>query len=44
MNIDKYPKSIKKAVRFIKQDATKEQLEEFRKLINYAIKKKVNSM
>ena len=37
-NFDQYPKSIKKAVRYIKQDATKEQLEEIRKLIDYAIK------
>lgn len=37
-DIDKYPKSIKKAVRYIKQDASKEQLEEIRKLIDYAIK------
>ena len=39
-NFDQYPKSIKKAVRYIKQDATKEQLEEIRKLIDYAIKKR----
>ena len=39
-NIDQYPKSIKKAVRYIKQDATKEQLEEIRKLIDYAIKRR----
>ncbi len=36
--IDKFPKSVKKAVRYIKQDASKEQLEEIRKLIDYAIK------
>lgn len=36
--IDKFPKSIKKAVRYIKQDASKEQLEEIQKLIDYAIK------
>lgn len=36
--IDKFPKSIKKAVRYIKQDASKEQLEEIKKLIDYAIK------
>lgn len=36
--IDKFPKLIKKAVRYIKQDASKEQLEEIRKLIDYAIK------
>ena len=39
-NFDQYPKSIKKAVRYIKQDATKDQLEEIRKLIDYAIKKR----
>ncbi|MCQ6275274.1 hypothetical protein JMM81_09890 [Bacillus sp. V3B] len=39
-NIDGYPKSIKKAVRYIKQDATKEQLEQIRKLIDYAIKRR----
>lgn len=36
--IDKFPKSVKKAVRYIKQDANKEQLEEIKKLIDYAIK------
>ncbi len=36
--IDKFPKSVKKAVRYLKQDASKEQLEEIRKLIDYAIK------
>ncbi|MFT9599880.1 hypothetical protein [Mesobacillus sp.] len=35
--IDKFPKSIKKAVRYIKQDASKEELKEIRKLIDYAI-------
>lgn len=37
MNLDKYPKSIKKAVRYIKQDATKEQLDELKRLLDYAI-------
>ncbi|MBM7651867.1 hypothetical protein [Neobacillus cucumis] len=37
-NFDNYPKSIKKAVRYIKQDASKEELEEIFKLINSAIK------
>lgn len=37
-NFDQYPKSIKKAVRFIKQDATKEQLVEIKILIDNAIK------
>ena len=36
-NIDQYPKSIKKAVRYIKQDASKDQLEEIRQLMNDAI-------
>ncbi|WP_265416601.1 hypothetical protein [Alkalihalobacillus deserti] len=40
MNLDKYPKSIKKAVRYIKQDASKEQLEEIRKLVEYAIERR----
>lgn len=39
-NLDHYPKSIKKAVRYIKQDATKEQLEEIRRLIDYAIQRR----
>jgi hypothetical protein len=37
-NIDCFPKSIKKAVRYIKQEAPKEQLEEIKKLIEGAIK------
>lgn len=36
--IDKFPKSYKKAVRYIKQDASKEQLEEIKSLIDYAIR------
>lgn len=39
-NIDSFPKSIKKAVRYIKQDATKDQLVEIRKLIEYAIERR----
>lgn len=39
-NFDQYPKSIKKVVRYIKQEATKEQLEELGKLIEYAINKR----
>lgn len=41
--IDKFPKSIKKVVRYIKQDANKEQLEEIRCLINKAIDRRVNA-
>ena len=40
MNLDIYPKSIKKAVRYIKQDASIEQLEEIKKIVNFAIKKR----
>jgi len=39
-DIDKYPKSIKKAVRYIKQDASKEELYEIQRLIDYAIKRR----
>jgi hypothetical protein len=35
--LDEYPKSIKKAIRYIKQDAKKEELYEIKKLINQAI-------
>jgi hypothetical protein len=44
MNLDIYPKSIKKAVRYIKQDASKEQLEEIKKIVNFAIKKRKTSL
>jgi hypothetical protein len=36
--IDKFPKSIKKAVPYIKQDASKEEFKEIRKLIDHAVK------
>lgn len=39
-NIDKFPKTIKKTVRFIKQEATREQLEEIKKIIDYAIQRR----
>lgn len=39
-NIDKFPKSLKKTVRYIKQEATREQLEEIRKIIDYAFKRR----
>lgn len=38
--LDKFPKSIKKAVRYIKQDGTREQLEEIRKIVEYAIQRR----
>lgn len=38
--IDKFPKSTKKAVRYIKQDVIREQLEEIRKLVEYAIQRR----
>ncbi|MEH7493783.1 hypothetical protein [Neobacillus niacini] len=37
-NIDHYPKSIVKAIRYIKQDADKELLEDIKRLIDDAIK------
>ncbi|MBT2721997.1 hypothetical protein ACE198_23345 [Neobacillus sp. KR4-4] len=40
MNIDRFPKSIKKAVRYIKQEATKDQLEDIKRLIDNAIKQR----
>jgi hypothetical protein len=38
--LDQYPKSIKKAIRYIKQDAPVEHLEEIKRLIDYAIRKR----
>jgi hypothetical protein len=38
--LDTFPKSIKKAVRYIKQDAPMEQLEDIQKWIEYAIEKR----
>ncbi|WP_413307778.1 hypothetical protein AA0X95_08360 [Bacillus sp. 1P10SD] len=37
-HIDYFPKSIKKVVRYIKQEATKDQLAEIKKIIDTAIK------
>jgi hypothetical protein len=37
-NFNHYPKSIKKAVRYIKQDAPVDQLMEIKRLIEYAIR------
>jgi len=36
-NLDNLPKSITKAIRYIKQDATQEQLAEIKKLVDRAI-------
>ena len=38
--LDKFPKSIKKAVRYMKQDATREQLEEIKKIIDFVIQRR----
>lgn len=43
-NIDQYPKAIKKAVRYIKQDASKEQLEEIQKLVEHAIQRRITTL
>ncbi|WP_173799909.1 hypothetical protein [Domibacillus mangrovi] len=42
--LDTYPKSIKKAIRYIKQDASKEQLIEIKKMLNYAITRRINTL
>ena len=42
--VDQYPKSIAKAIRYIKQDAPKDQLEEIRKLIDYAISRRISAL
>ncbi|MDQ0242543.1 hypothetical protein J2S09_000079 [Bacillus fengqiuensis] len=42
-NIDQYPKSIKKAVRYIKQDASIKQLQAIQKLIEYAIERRIST-
>lgn len=39
-DIDRYPKSIIKAIRYIKQDAPIEQLEEIKQLVEYALKRR----
>lgn len=43
-NFDQFPKAIKKAVRYIKQDATSEQLEEIKKIIEYAIQRRMSTL
>ncbi|MDN4861143.1 hypothetical protein ACTL7R_07910 [Priestia aryabhattai] len=35
--VDEYPKSLKKAIRYIKQEASLEQLNEIEKTLNYYI-------
>ncbi|MDQ0217498.1 hypothetical protein [Peribacillus cavernae] len=42
--LDSHPKSIKKAIRYIKQDASKEQLIEIKKLLDYAIKTRIRNL
>lgn len=39
-DFEKYPKSLKKAIRYIKQDASKEELGEIKKIIDYAIERR----
>ncbi|MCT8139008.1 hypothetical protein H1D32_15590 [Anaerobacillus sp. CMMVII] len=39
-DLDRFPKSIKKAVRYIKQEASKDELDEIKKLIEYAIERR----
>ena len=40
-NIDQFPKAIKKAVRYIKQDAPIEQLQEIKRLLERTIEKRM---
>jgi hypothetical protein len=42
--LDYHPKSIKKAIRYIKQDASKEQLMEIKEILDYAIAKRINKL
>ncbi|WP_176222151.1 hypothetical protein [Tuberibacillus sp. Marseille-P3662] len=37
MDLDHLPKSVKKTVRYIKQDASEEKLEDIKQAISYAI-------
>ncbi|MBE5099065.1 MULTISPECIES: hypothetical protein [Priestia] len=43
-SFDSHPKSIKKAVRYIKQDASKEQLVEIKKLFDTTIQKRIKAL
>ncbi|QNF26204.1 MULTISPECIES: hypothetical protein [Metabacillus] len=38
---DQFPKVMKKLVRYIKQDASIDQLEQFKKVLDYAIEKRM---
>ncbi|MGM7721154.1 hypothetical protein [Metabacillus sp. Hm71] len=38
---DQFPKVMKKLVRYIKQDASLDQLEQFKKVLDYAIEKRI---
>jgi hypothetical protein len=40
MSLNKYPKSIKKAVRYIRQDAPKELLPEIKRIIDKVIEQR----
>jgi predicted AAA+ superfamily ATPase len=44
IHLDEHPKSIKKAIRYIKQDASMKQVEEIRKLLDYAISKRIRTL
>lgn len=41
---DHFPKSIRQAIQYIKKDAPKEQSEEIKRLINYAIDKRNSNL
>ncbi|WP_171016917.1 hypothetical protein [Pseudalkalibacillus caeni] len=41
--LDNYPKSLTKAIRYIKQDAPPDKLKEIQKIVNYAIEKRMTN-
>lgn len=38
---DQFPKAMKKLMRYIKQDASIDQLEQFKRVLDYAIEKRM---
>jgi CRISPR/Cas system CSM-associated protein Csm2 small subunit len=42
--LDQFPKVMKKLVRYIKQDASINQLEQFKKVLDYTIEKRMRML
>jgi hypothetical protein len=40
-DFDQFPKAMKKLVRYIKQDASIDQLEQFKRILDYTIEKRM---